>query len=235
MEQLIHITAAYSNAVLVALLPHVSDFAKKLDLPIVLPITREHINRFEPNRYKGHIDGSFWLTNGYWFSTHPRGYVSDFRSPRNSYTDEDLFYHPTNYIGQTRMTTNEMLAFARETLLKLGYPPAVTRADTIPEHHISGELNGVGHVPYCRIRWHNEDSDESYSSVQIDINNQDKTVVGISLSFARTNKIGTPVKVDIEPELEADFRKRTKVNLFFRTNVLPHVPKPPSPIESSDK
>jgi hypothetical protein len=71
--------------------------------------------------------------------------------------------------------------------------------------------------------------------VHIDINTQEKTIVGINMMFARTNNIGTLLKVDIEPELEADFRKRTKVNLFFRTNVLPHVPKPPSPIESSDK
>ena len=36
---LIHITSAYSNAVLVAIMPHVNDFAKKMDLPIPLPIT----------------------------------------------------------------------------------------------------------------------------------------------------------------------------------------------------
>lgn len=225
MEQLIHITAAYSNALMVAILPHVSDFSKKLDLPIVLPITQEHIMRFNPNPYKGHIDGAFWLTNGYWFVFGPHGYIDGFRSPRNAFTaEEDLVEHPTNYVGQTRMKTNEMIAFAREALLKLGYSPAVTRADTTPEQQGPSELNGVGHIPYCRIRWHNEDSDDSYSDVHLDINTQDKIVVGLSILFARTNRVGIPLKVDIEPELESDYRKRTKVNMFIRTNAPPHVP-----------
>jgi len=122
MEQLIHMTATYSNALLVAILPHVSDFAKKLDLPVIQPITTEQVARFAPNRYKGHVGGGIWLTNGYWFLFTQRC-VDSFRSPANWFFEQDPAANSKDYLGQTRMTTNEIVAFAREALLKLGYPP----------------------------------------------------------------------------------------------------------------
>ena len=42
-QEIIRITADYSNAVLVAVLPYVSDFAQKLDLPVPHPITTAHV------------------------------------------------------------------------------------------------------------------------------------------------------------------------------------------------
>ena len=43
----IQVTAQYSNAVLVAMLPYVNDVAQKLDLPIPHPITAEHLSYFD--------------------------------------------------------------------------------------------------------------------------------------------------------------------------------------------
>lgn len=235
MMELIHMTATYSNAVLVAILPHVSDFAKKLDLPIAQPITTEQVSRFSPSPYKDHITGAIWLTNGYWFAFNPRGYVDSFRSPRNALTElEDFMEHPTNYLGQTRMSTNEIVDFARKTLLKLGYTPEVTRASMPPDLQGPSDLKQGGHLPYCRVAWRLEDS-EDFSDVHADINTQDKTLVGLSLLFARTNKIGTPLKVDVEPELESDFRKRTGVKLFIRSNAPPAVIRNKDSGEQKDK
>ena len=56
--ELIHMTAAYSNAVLVAILPHVSDFAKKLDLPIPQPITATQVLKSRPSPYQGRVEAS---------------------------------------------------------------------------------------------------------------------------------------------------------------------------------
>jgi len=86
MEQLIHITATYSNALLVAILPHVSDFSKKLELPIPQPITVAQVRRFNLNPYNGHLSGSVVLTNRYWFAFDEGGYVVSFRSPDNFFT-----------------------------------------------------------------------------------------------------------------------------------------------------
>jgi hypothetical protein len=226
MEQLIHMTATYSNALLVAILPHVSDCAKKLDLSIIRPATVEHVQRFAPNPYKGHFSGAVWLTNGYWFHFDEGGYVDSFRVPKNFFYElEYALEHLTNYMGQTRMTTNEIVAFARKKLLNLGYPPEITHADTMPEWDGPSDLNSGGHIPYCKLRWapvKDEDAPD-YSEVKVLINTQEKTLLGFYLDFARTNrsKIGTPLKLDVETELESDFRKRTGVKLFIRSNAPP--------------
>jgi hypothetical protein len=39
MFEIFQITVSYSNAVLVAIMPHISNFAKALDLPIPQPVT----------------------------------------------------------------------------------------------------------------------------------------------------------------------------------------------------
>lgn len=227
MEQLIHITATYSNALLVAILPHISDCAKKLDLPIVQPVTVEQVARFRPSPYKGHMTGGVWLTNGYWFAF-TKSFVDSFRSPDDIYYNlEHVLEHLTNYTGQTRMTTNEIISLSRETLLKLGYKPELTHADAVPEMRGPSDLKDGTHLPYCTVWWEpvKDLNSEGHSNIRIDINTQEKRVVGFVLDFARTNqgKIGTPLKVDVEPELESDFKKRTGVKLFIRSNAPPAV------------
>src|ERR1022692_2479134 len=67
MVELIHMTAAYSNALLVAILPHISGFAAKLDLPVKQPITFSDVTSSSPSPYKGLIADAVLLTNNYWF------------------------------------------------------------------------------------------------------------------------------------------------------------------------
>jgi hypothetical protein len=211
---------------LVAILPHISDFASKLDLPIAKPVTTAQVLRFNASPYKGHLSGSVVLTNRYWFFFDQRGFVGSFTAPNNFFTEQDLLENLTNYMGHTTMTTNEIVAFARQSLLKLGYPTELTHSDTTPELRGPSDLQRGGHIPYCRVVWKpltDLDSD-GYSEARVDINTQDKSVVGLYLMFARTNKVGTPLKLDVEPELESDFRKRTKVNLFIRSNAPPTLP-----------
>lgn len=227
MEELIHITATYSNALLIAILPHISDFAQKLDLPITQPITTAQVLRFNANPYKGHLSGTVVLTDHSWFSFDQRGFVDSFTSPTNWFSEqEDFAANLPRYLGQTKVTTNEVVAFAREALVKLGYGPELTHADTAPV--LQGPFNPEkgGHVPFCRVLWEpiKDQDNDGYSRVKVEINTQQKTVVGLYLGFARTNKIGTPLKIDVEPETQAEFRKRTKAAMFVRTNAPPRAP-----------
>ncbi len=61
MMELVHMTATYSNAMLVAILPQVSDFSKKLDLPIPQPITAAQVQNFKPFPYMDFIGGGLIL------------------------------------------------------------------------------------------------------------------------------------------------------------------------------
>jgi hypothetical protein len=221
MEELIHMTATYSNALFVAILPHVSDFGKKLELPVPQPITTSSVSRFNPNPYKGHLAGTVVLTNRYWFWYDQKGYVEGFTTPSNIFTaQEEFLENVENYAGQTRMTTNEIIAFARETLLKLGYTPEISRAGTAPELQGPRDMKQGGHIPYCRVAWRFEHP-RDFSDVHLDINTQDKTLVGLYLGFARTNKIGTPLKLDVEPESESEYRRRIQGTMFARSNAPP--------------
>ena len=234
--EFIHMTAAYSNAVLVAILPHVSDFAKKLDLPIPQPITATQVLKSRPSPYQGRVEASVVLTNHDWFLFDYRGFVVSFTAATNWFSaDEDSQDHLERYIGKTQMTTNEILALARTTLLKLGHPPALSRSDTSPEIRGPIDLNQGGHVPFCRVSWEPiKDLDsEGYSDVKVEINTQLKSVVGLYLGFARTNKIGTPLKVDMEPETQSQFQKRTKATLYYRTNAPSRAPGKAPPALSS--
>ena len=120
MLELIHVTAAYSNAVLVAVLPHVSDFAKRLDLPIPQPITASQVAWFKPLPIRGQIGGALQLTNHYWFHFSQHGYICNFRSPKDWFSEQEPAANVVRYLGKTSITTKEAVQLARETLRSLG-------------------------------------------------------------------------------------------------------------------
>ncbi|HEY5297554.1 MAG TPA: hypothetical protein VIK59_06495, partial [Verrucomicrobiae bacterium] len=123
MLQLIHMTATYSNAMLVALLPHFSECAKQLDLPIAQPVTADQVAHFSPSPYKDSIGGAIWLTNHDWFVFN-NGFVRGFRSPDDWFTMADEYWdHLERYVGKDNMTTNEAIELARNSFRKLGYKP----------------------------------------------------------------------------------------------------------------
>jgi hypothetical protein len=220
MEQLIHITATYSNALLVAILPHVSDVAKKLDLPLPQPITTSQVSKFNASPYRGHLEGSVVLKNNYWFMFNKEGFVDSFRAPTNwFYANEEAVDHPERYAGATQMTTNEIVALARDALVKLGYTPELTHSDLAPELQGPSVLNSGLQICYSRVEWKPiEDLDNSaYTDARVEINTHDKTVVGMYLFF-KTNHVGTPLKIDVEPETQEQFMQRTKATPFVRTN-----------------
>ena len=230
MLQLIHMTATYSNAVLVAILPHISDCAKQLDLPIPQPVTLNHVARFNVAPVQGEVGGGLWLTNNYWFGFE-HGYVGGFRSPDDWFTMADEYWdHLERYVGNDNMTTNEAIDLARNRFRKLGYngdgfhmgePPTIFNAP-----HDNKQL---GHIPFCRIEWkspdpkNQEELDQSYD-IRFDIDMHRKQVTGMYLSSRKFWR--SDPKIDIVPELESEFRKRTQNKMFIRTNAPPHFSKP---------
>jgi len=219
MEELIHMTATYSNALLVAILSHVSTFSEKLNLPIETPVSTNHVQRFIPNPYRGHLTGTVLLTNGYWFSF-TQTCVDSFRAPKNWFFMDESVESVETYFGETAMDTNEMISLARETALKLGCEPSLTGPNRKMQLQGPPTLKSGHHIPYCRITWGEPDANTraGQSCIKIDLNTQEKIVVGVSLSLPKTNQVGVPTKLGVEPELESDFKKRTWLNMSTRTN-----------------
>ncbi|HET7626068.1 MAG TPA: hypothetical protein VFM25_12465, partial [Verrucomicrobiae bacterium] len=104
--------------------------------------------------------------------------------------------------------------------------PEITHSDAPPELQGPYTLKNGEHIPYCRVSWQpvtDLDSD-GYSKARVEINTHEKQVVGLYLFFAKTNRVATPLKIDVEPELESEFRERTKAKMFIRTNAPPRIP-----------
>ncbi len=243
VTNLVHMTAIYSNAVLAAILPHISEFAGKLNLPVEQPITINAVIWSKPSPYKGMVFGSVLLTNHYFFYCHfrgqgERGYVQSFRSPTNWFFQDDYTQESVaQFVGKDNMTTNEAIELARDSLRKLGYTSEMTHDNLTPTLEGPYDLKTGAHVPYCRVIWdwpkiHPTIGD--YDEFQVDINMNAKTLVGMLLSFSRTNTFaGEPIKADVVPELESDYRKRMATNnppgkIFINTNAPQRFPnKPP--------
>jgi hypothetical protein len=227
--ELIHMTATYSNALLVAILPHVSDFAKKLDLPMPQPITVAQVQEFKPSPIKDFIGGGLYLTNKFWF-LYDHGAVSAFRASNDIFVDEDPAKDWPKYAyGKDNMTTNEAIALARESLTKLGYDPKLLGCD-VPPRYFTGpyDLKNGNHVPDCQMRWErytepkNYDEQHNNDSVTVEVNMEKKTIIGISIVSQKIWR--DPPKVDVVPELESDFKKHSFGPMFKRTNAPPRLP-----------
>ena len=220
MLQLIHMTATYSNAMLVAILPHISDSVKQLDLQIAQPIIIAQVDRFNPSPYRDNVGCGLWLTNRYWFCFE-NGYVSGFRSPDDWFTIQD-FENVERFAGKESMTTNDAIELARSSFGKLGNKLNDFQMNVQPTR-LEGPIDSkkIGHVPYCRVVWESpeantrEESAHSYK-IQFDIDMQRKLVVGMSLSS--TNFWRPDPKIGVEPELESDYLKRIQGHMFVRTN-----------------
>jgi len=231
MLELVHMTATYSNAMLVAILPHVSDFAMKLGLPISQPITASQVVWFHPSPYKDLIGGGLVLSNRYWFAFN-NGCVEGFRTPDNIFYDQDPAANwPSYAYGKDNMTTNAVLALARESLKKLGYAPELLGCDAPPKSFNGPYDTKDGrYVPGCQMRWESipdartaeESKNNDIVTVEIDMNK--KTVVGLHITSKKVWR--APPKLSVQPELEKDFKQRTKLDsMFIRTNAPPTLTK----------
>jgi len=135
----IGVTPEYRYAVIAAILPYFSDAAKKLDLPIKLPITTSDLIPGGGGIYpfRKTVGGAVTLKSGWVFSFRD-GYV-DTIEDEHSYAADKNPYKTDRFFGTVNMTTNEAIAFARETIRKLGIPLESVFAEQEPI--VEGPIN----------------------------------------------------------------------------------------------
>ena len=148
--EIFQVTVAYSNAVLVAIMPHISDFAKKLDLPIKQPVTTAEMAYFRCSPRSDHIGGRVVLTNGYEF-VFDNGEMRRFASPRSYYELQNPHLIRTFY-APIKLTQEQAIQISHDAIKKLGYTDAMLFADRPPEI-ASPPRSGTNSIPRYRIRW----------------------------------------------------------------------------------
>ena len=148
--QLLQVTAEYSNAVLVAIMPYVSDFAYRLDLPIPQPITVAAVGKFGCSPRSDHVGGRVFLTNGYSF-TFDCGAVRLFFSPSNYFGMQDPARVPEFY-APVKLRQDEAVGIARNALSRLGYTEAMLHFDAPPKVTPPPRSEGK-HVARYLVSW----------------------------------------------------------------------------------
>lgn len=159
MNELIQVTAQYSNAVLLVLLPFIGDFVKRTELGVPLPITIQQVQQFKCDPRKGHVGGSVLLTNGFRF-VFDDGHVALFESPKAYSFLQDPERIPEFY-GPVNIDEATALAIARKALLSLEgraiadlvnqrpkviSPPSV-EGNLVPRYQFQWMMPGPGQWP----------------------------------------------------------------------------------------
>lgn len=232
MPALFQVAMQYSNAVLVAVLPHVSDFAQKLELPIALPVTQAQVYEFKCDPRPDHIGGLVTLTNGgqFWFVD---GYVNQFRSPRSYFLLQDPDRIPEFY-GPVNISKSEAIEVARGAIKKLGYSEVLPIIQHDPEVILPEEI-GTNHVARYRVRWITTPAESQRSFIDIEVNSSNKRIHMLSVFSPDIPKVDIKIderitalnsavklKQPVPKEKEASLLKGIPQEVFLR-KILPEI------------
>lgn len=190
----IHVTPVYSNAVLTLMLPEVTRIAKKLELPIELPVTTEQVKEFSVDP-KGYLGGKLFLKNGWQFNIGgARFFVSisdgvhrgqcnvEVISPHCFFTMEDKEINLEDYYGTNKMSEAEIIEYSKKLMNCLGFEelmkgrkqPNQMDGPFPPEGEILKE------IPRAFVRWR-ATGGEPFYFVTIEINTETKEIDRVSI------------------------------------------------------
>jgi len=157
-----------TNLILVAILSHCTDFANKLDLPLNLPLAKNDVKAFQILNTFPSLHATIVLTNSHSFDF-ISGHVMAYRSPLA--IEAGLGHPDTNHWGRKpTMNKEEGLAFARQSVKKLGYSLEDLYMDLDPK------VEGPFGYPNYTFTWYEPNAGDS-PSVEIEVNCADKQIV----------------------------------------------------------
>lgn len=220
---LLEATASFSSAVVVAMLPYVNDVAGKLELPLPQPITLQQIEQGGPNSVlesrNGEMAGCAFRLKGGWVFGFQQGHLSTFESPHAFSTLQNPD-EIREFVGAVRMSKDEAVELARNTLTKLGIPLEAVFAEQEPHVRMPSKTR-TGIVPHYLVRWlsprSSADPKSWTESVQIEVNADAKRVEYIRIAPNSNLRRAWP-EFAAEPVLRP---KRLSANPEYAWKLLP--------------
>ena len=198
MFEFIHVTAQYSNAVLVAVLPYITDFSHKLNLSIVAPVTPSQVLSFKCDPRKDHIGGVITLTNHFEF-TFLDGRVCVYRSPQSYFSLQEPDLVPKFY-GPVKINKQKALEVAHDVIRKLGYTDQMFHADRVPQITLPEKV-GTNYVARYMFQWLDPTWRGSKTIVPslltVEVNASNSRIEMMSITSRETQRPSP--KVDVEP------------------------------------
>ena len=213
----IQVSAGYSNAVLAAVLPYISDVAQKLDLPVTKPVTAEHVTHCSimPDRtFRTEVG----ITGG-WVFQFSLGYVKVIQGPHSYYSLQNPDEIP-KYFGEVRMSRPEAIQLARDTIQKLGVPLEAVFAEQEPRVTEPIKI-GTNTVPHYRIEWLSP-VQGVVGAVDMDINGNARRVERISLTANKNLERPLP-RIALIPPRDPGFPHWPPVNPEYARRLVPIV------------
>ena len=161
----IQIKPEYKEAALQATLPLFSDFAQKLQLPVPNPLTRGDIVDCGLTPFQktdGEIADIFIVTRQGFVFSFSHGIVRGFSWP-NSYHLMQSIHSISNFFGAVKITREQAIQSARDTLKKLGIPLEDVFAEQEPQVEVP--TWGTNTIARYLIEWHDPRGDDNGPNV----------------------------------------------------------------------
>lgn len=195
--EILQVTAQYSNAVLMAAMPHVAEFAAKQNLPLNPPVTISQVGTFKCSPRTDLVGGRIVLTNGHEF-VFLHGHIEMYRSPQCYYELQEPDLVPRFY-GEVKLTEREAIQLARRAIKKMGFNEETLFADRTPQVTKPAKVE-TNTVPRYRITWSDPsrgNPDNPPVSADFEI---DATTGKIHLMYLlNPNTWREPPKIDLHP------------------------------------
>lgn len=146
------INHAYAYRLVPVVFKAVEDWAQKLKLDLPLPITTNQVQRFYCSNEGEVARAELSLTNG-WEFIYNCCNITYAASPRRFFESDKLPFRIKNFVGQKRLTDEQAIALARQTVAKLGYGPDITHTDTEPKLIRPKTVAGMPTIPRLMVEW----------------------------------------------------------------------------------
>jgi hypothetical protein len=212
--EIVRVTAEYSNAVLVAVLPYISDVAQKLDLPVQHPVTAEQVMHCSvlPNR---RVEAEIAIKGG-WVFAFSRGYIGTIQSGHSYSILQDPDSIPS-FFGKPNMSKDEAIQCARDTLKRLGIPLHSVFAEQEPQ--VGGpHIIGTNTVPHYQVVWPDP---RGGPSVEVEINGNSRCLERLCLRNKALER--APPKVSVVPARGPNSPVWPQVNPEYARQLIPFV------------
>lgn len=181
-------------------MPHVSDFAKKLDLPTPQPVSIAQVEQFICFPRSDHIGGRLILTNGCAF-IFDHGRVQSFESVDTFCYLQDPRLVPKFY-GPIKITEAQALQIAHKAINKLGYTDGMLATDRQPDI-IPPKKDRNHFIARYHIRWTDPtrggDPNQPPRSIEFEINATTGKIQMIDIQ--NPNTYLSDLKLNVKPTI----------------------------------
>lgn len=158
----------YAKQLIPLMFTAIGKYAKKLSLPIPVPLTANNAARVEVHDNEGWPHAEVTLTNG-WRFVYRHCMVNGFYAPDNFFDSVDRKIHIHDFEGQWNLTTNQAIEVVRQAIAKLDYPTNHIHIDDA-QSFIHAAAVAKDHIPRLYFEWYYETDDDLQSRLKAEVN-----------------------------------------------------------------